>query len=117
MIIVDPTKRCEITAVIEAGNLWKEKQKVTLKIDCFIVMEDISEKLNLLEYRSNFCFPRKKEPISRTFFAVADFPNKKSDKFAYFIELAYWLLDLLRVSSNTIVNDDVEPAKRETKVE
>lgn len=97
MIVVDPQKRCDISQVIDACNFWKEKQKATLKIDCLIVMEDISEKLNLLDYRTNFCLPKKRECISKVFFATSENSNKKVDKFSYFIDLAFWLIDLLKV--------------------
>jgi serine/threonine protein kinase len=95
MIIVDPAKRCDITQVLGLCNAWKEMQKSVFKIDCLIVMEDIAEKLNLLDYRNNFCIPRKKDPLSKSFFASSE-PGEKP-KFNYFIELAYWLIFLIKV--------------------
>jgi serine/threonine protein kinase len=100
MIIVDPQKRCDIQNVIESYNIWKEKEKSVFKIDSLIIMEDIAEKLNLLEYRQYFCNVRKRESVTRTFFALPDTSsNNKNDKFLYFYELSYWLIELLKVVS------------------
>jgi len=97
-IVLDPQKRCDIQQILDAYHDWKEKQKNTFKIDSLIIMEDIAEKLNLIEYRQNFCAVKKREPVSRTFFALQDnTPNTKTDQFLYFVELSYWLIDLLKV--------------------
>ena len=101
MIIVDPQRRCDLQHVIDAYNQWKEKEKNVFKIDSLIIMEDIAEKLNLIDYRNHFCSVRKREPVSRTFFALSDGPSTtKIDKFLYFYELSYWLIDLLKVTIN-----------------
>jgi len=96
MIVVDPQKRCDTNKVIEACQSWREKQKHSLKIDCLIVMEDVLEKLNLLEYRKNFCLPRNLKPISKTYFAVTENNIAQQEKFQYFIQLAYWLISLIQ---------------------
>jgi NIMA (never in mitosis gene a)-related kinase len=59
-------------------------------------MDDIIEKLNLLDYHQKFCKNRGMKPISRTYFA---FDNElsgedNSSKFKYMIELCYWLISL-----------------------
>ena len=97
MIVVDPQKRCDTNKVIEVCQVWREKQKHSLKIDCLIVMEDVLEKLNLLEYRKNFCLPRNLKPISKTYFAITENDVAQQEKFQYFIQLAYWLISLIQV--------------------
>lgn len=98
MIVLDPQKRCDGNRVIEAYQNWKEKQKGALKIDSLIVMEDIVEKLNLLDYRTLFCIPKKRQPISKTYFALVESTINKQDKFNYFVELIYWLIELIQVT-------------------
>ena len=98
MIVLDPQKRCDTNKVIEACQAWKESQKGALRIDCLIVMEDIVDKLNLLEYRTQFCPSRRLKPISKVYFAMNEAGINKQEKFNYFIELAYWLISLIQVS-------------------
>ena len=98
MIVLDPQKRCDTNYVLEACQAWKEKQKNSLNIDSVIVMEDIVEKLNLLNYRTLFCAPKKLAPISKTYFAMNETGIAKETKFNYFIELAYWLIHLIQVN-------------------
>lgn len=98
MIVVDPQRRCDTNRVIEACQEWRDSQKGVIKIDCLIVMEDIIEKLNLLNYRVKFCNVRKLSPITKTYFAQNDPKISKHEKFSYFIELSYWLIELIQVS-------------------
>jgi hypothetical protein len=63
-----------------------------------IVMEDIMEKLNLLNYRTLFCAKQGHKPITKTYFAFPESKISKQEKFNYFINLSYWLIDLIQVS-------------------
>lgn len=97
MIVVNPQMRCDTKRVIDVCEAWKEKQKGALKIDCLIVMEDIVEKLNLLDYRTLFCSKYGQKPITKTYFAFPESKIPKQEKFNYFINLSYWLIDLIQV--------------------
>jgi hypoxanthine-guanine phosphoribosyltransferase len=44
--------------------------KRTSRMDPILIMDDIIEKLHLLDYLSKFCKERKRKPISRTYFAI-----------------------------------------------
>ena len=58
-------------------------------------MDDIIEKLQLLEYQQKFCKTRGHKPISRTYFAISQLPAEKTEtKVTVFIELCYWLMGL-----------------------
>lgn len=39
-------------------------------MDPILIMDDIIEKLHLLDYMTKFCVKYKKKPISRTYFAI-----------------------------------------------
>ncbi len=99
MIVLDPQQRCDTNRILEVCQQWKEKQKNSLNIDSIVVMEDIVDKLNLLDYRTRFCTPRNLKPISKTYFAMSESDKTKQDKFNYFIELSYWLIQLIQVIS------------------
>jgi len=58
-------------------------------------MDDIIEKLQLLEYKAKFCKTRGHKPVSRTFFAVKQETAEPSEtKVQYMVELCYWLMSL-----------------------
>lgn len=67
-------------------------------MDPVLVMDDIIEKLHLLDYVKKFCHLKGKVPISRTYFAMP-LPNLGSQEASeiqvrYFFELSYWLINL-----------------------
>jgi len=58
-------------------------------------MDDIIEKLRLLDYDQKFCKTRGHKPISRTFFAIRELEDEDPElKIGYFVEICYWLLSL-----------------------
>lgn len=73
-------------------------------MDPVLIMDDIIEKLNLLDYLKNFCKKKKKKPFSRTYFAMkSDFENT-DEKVRNMVEICYWLMNLgyeLESKSNT----------------
>ena len=65
------------------------------QIDPCLIMDDIIEKLHLLDYKANFCVPRKLKAMSRTYFAIEPTDQEGSDsKVAYLVDLCYWLMSL-----------------------
>jgi len=69
------------------------------KIDPFIVMEDIVEKLRLLNFEKIYCKKFKKDPINRFYFSCN--LNIKSEmgtnmQFIYFCDLSNWLISLIK---------------------
>jgi hypothetical protein len=64
-------------------------------VDPCLVMDDIIEKLTLLEYNSLFCKKRSLKPVSRTFFAFKEERAEATEKkVEYMFDLCYWLMSL-----------------------
>lgn len=63
-------------------------------MDPVLIMDDIIEKLNLLDYLKNFCKPKKIKPLSRTYFAIKADNEPTELKVKNMVELCYWLMNL-----------------------
>lgn len=64
-------------------------------VNVIALMEDINEKLKLLNYENDFLKKRTDlRPVTRTFFAIS---SKASEQFPYFSQLVAWLLHLIGV--------------------
>ena len=73
-------------------------------MDPVLIMDDIIEKLHLLDYLKKFCQKNQKKPISRTYFAMQSSLEPGDEKFRYFVEIAYWLMSLGFESKETPKN-------------
>ena len=60
------------------------------KIDPYLIMDDIMEKLKLLDYENDFCARFGKDKIVRIYFAFKDASDDA--KVEYFFDLCYWLM-------------------------
>eukprot|EP00823_Brevimastigomonas_motovehiculus_P005567 TRINITY_DN4140_c0_g1_i1.p1 TRINITY_DN4140_c0_g1~~TRINITY_DN4140_c0_g1_i1.p1 ORF type:complete len:424 (+),score=113.49 TRINITY_DN4140_c0_g1_i1:104-1375(+) len=59
-------------------------------VSLFTIMDDITDKLKLLDYETKFCTENNLKPLGRFYFA---FPSKSSaDQFSYLSSLVNWLL-------------------------
>lgn len=58
-------------------------------------MDDIIEKLSLLDYKHLFCKTRNHKPISRTYFAIGSSSEEQETKVSHFFDLCYWLMSLI----------------------
>jgi Intra-flagellar transport protein 57 len=63
-------------------------------MDPVLIMDDIIEKLHLLDYQTKFCRVRGIRPLSRTFFAFRDETMNREFQLRYFFDLSYWLMSL-----------------------
>jgi hypothetical protein len=63
-------------------------------MDPVLIMDDIIEKLHLLDYLNIFCKIYRKPAISRTYFAMPSVTEPAGEKIRYFVELSYWLMSL-----------------------
>ena len=63
-------------------------------MDPVLIMDDIIEKLHLLNYLKIFCKKYNRKPISRTYFAIKSSSEDTEVKVRYFVELSYWLMSL-----------------------
>jgi len=57
-------------------------------------MDDIIEKLSLLDYETQFCKGWKQKKISRIHFAHAETGEDNLTRVRYFYEICYWLMSL-----------------------
>ena len=65
------------------------------RVDPCLIMDDIIEKLQLLDYVPRFCKTRGHLPVSRTYFAIKQEDSEPTEtKVQYMIELCYWLMSL-----------------------
>lgn len=58
-------------------------------INTFGLMEDINDKLKILNYETKFCAKKSLKPLTPLYFAL---PGKASEQFPYFSQVACWLL-------------------------
>lgn len=89
-----------------------QQQEEKPRIDPFIVMEDIIEKLRLLNYETTYLRKYNKEPISKYYFACNSAPASKPStpninnlvstvnsnivQFVAFYEMTSWLMGLIK---------------------
>uniref|UniRef100_A0A6T2CRA7 Intraflagellar transport protein 57 homolog n=1 Tax=Eutreptiella gymnastica TaxID=73025 RepID=A0A6T2CRA7_9EUGL len=55
-------------------------------------MEDIIEKLKILNYEADFCLPKTFRPLTRTYFSRA--VHNPNEQFFYFTSLVAWLMEM-----------------------
>lgn len=73
MLKLDPDKRFDIAQVVELCETYKKtQQSKPPAIDTYLIMDDIIEKLSLLDYENSFCRGWKQKRISRVHFAHAN---------------------------------------------
>lgn len=63
-------------------------------------MDDIIEKLKLVNYEASYCKLTGKKPISRIYFSHEE---SNIDKFEQFYDISYWLMSLLQTSRRKVV--------------
>jgi hypothetical protein len=63
-------------------------------MDPVLIMDDIIEKLHLLDYQKKFCQVKGRKPISRTYFAIKSDCEPTEEKVRNFVEISYWLMSL-----------------------
>jgi predicted Co/Zn/Cd cation transporter (cation efflux family) len=87
MLKVSPDERIDLKEVLkECENELKKKPK----IDPYLIMDDIMEKLKLLDYENDFCTRFGRDKIVRIYFAFKDTGDEA--KVEYFFDLCYWLM-------------------------
>lgn len=57
-------------------------------------MDDIIEKLSLLDYENSFCKGWKQKRISRVYFAHANTNEEAAAWVGYFYDMVYWLMSI-----------------------
>jgi NIMA (never in mitosis gene a)-related kinase len=94
MIVVDPSKRWSSEQVFTYAVKCLEEVRRPL-LDPIIAMDDISIKLQLLNYENDFCRVAERKPFHKLYFAIEDnYKREENYQLFYFLELAYWIMAL-----------------------
>jgi NIMA (never in mitosis gene a)-related kinase len=102
MLLLDPVQRAPISDVTTACEAHMNSSSRAPKIDSALIMEDIIEKLRLLDYENRFCMPYRRKPISRVYFNISINP---AEQLAYFYELSHWLMSLSKTGKRRSTED------------
>lgn len=63
-------------------------------IDTYLIMDDIIEKLSLLDYENSFCKGWKQKKIGRVHFAHSNTGEDPLTRANYTYDIMYWLMSL-----------------------
>lgn len=95
MLHVDPDKRFGIDHVCQLCETYRKTVASKPQIDTYLIMDDIIEKLSLLDYENAFCRGWKHPRISRVFFAHPPLEGEdESMRIHLLYDMAYWLMSL-----------------------
>lgn len=95
MLKLDPDQRFEITHVMQLCETYKQMMGSKPSVDIYLIMDDIIEKLSLLEYENTFCKGWKHKRISRIYFAHADGNgDEQLTRVHILYDMVYWLMSL-----------------------
>ena len=119
LLKVNPEERMELDQVLKICDEYISKQEEKPRIDPFIIMDDLIEKLRLLNYEINFCQKPNHEIINKYYFACNmygfNFDNKENTsketypvQFAYFFDLCNWLMALIKQNANINILQEID---------
>ena len=119
LLKVNPEERMELDQVLKICDEYISKQEEKPRIDPFIIMDDLIEKLRLLNYEINFCQKHNHEIINKYYFACNmygfNFDNKENTsketypvQFAYFFDLCNWLMALIKQNANINILQEID---------
>jgi hypothetical protein len=63
-------------------------------IDTYLIMDDIIEKLSLLDYENSFCRGWKHKRISRVYWAHPPAAGEEKERLHLLYDMVYWLMSL-----------------------
>ena len=119
LLKVNPEERMDLPQVLKICDEYISKQEEKPRIDPFIIMDDMIEKLRLLNYEINFCQKHNHEIINKYYFACnmygfnfdnKDNPSKETYpvQFAYFYDLCNWLMALIKQNANINILQEID---------
>ncbi len=98
MLKLDPDQRFDISHVCQLCETYKKMVGDKPSIDIYLIMDDIIEKLSLLDYENQFCKGWKHKRISRIHFAHPPDAHVTREDELYRVNLlydmAYWLMSM-----------------------
>ena len=119
LLKVNPEERMELPQVLKICDEYISKQEEKPRIDPFIIMDDLIEKLRLINYEINFCQKHNHEIINKYYFACNiygfNFDNKENStketypvQFVYFYDLSNWLMALIKQNANINILQEID---------
>lgn len=113
MLKLDPDQRFGISQVCELCETYKKMVASRPQIDTYLIMDDIIEKLSLLDYENQFCKGWKQKKISRIHFAHGTTGEDPTQRANYLYEIVFWLMSLNKdkVSATIQSSDKVQSKK------
>ena len=96
MLKLDPEQRFDISQVCQLCETYKKMIASKPSIDTYLIMDDIIEKLSLLDYENAFCKGWRHKRISRIYFAHP--PHKQDEdeitRVNVLYDMVYWLMSM-----------------------
>lgn len=99
MIQIIPQCRLSIDQVVELCEIQLKANVKKHRIDPFLIMDDIAEKLKLLNYEQDFCKVTNRKPFSRIYFAQE---SEKTEQLRCFFDLCNWITSLRNPSQHPV---------------
>lgn len=98
MLKLDPDQRFNISQVVQLCETFKQHVGNKPSVDIYLIMDDIIEKLSLLDYETQFCKGWKHKKISRVHFAHVQEGTREDEvqKVHLMYDLVYWLMSMDR---------------------
>lgn len=96
MLNIDADKRFTIDQVVQLCEMYQKNVANKPQIDSYLIMDDIIEKLSLLDYENSFCKGWKHQRISRVYFAhpPIDGQEDETQRIHMLYDISYWLMSL-----------------------
>ena len=91
MIQILPQNRLSVDQVVELCEIQLKAIVKKSKVDPYLIMEDIHEKLKLLDYEKRFCKVTSRIPISKVYFAHE---INKTEQLRCFYDLCQWIISI-----------------------
>ncbi len=97
MLKLDPDQRFDISQVCQLCQTFKQHIGNKPTVDIYLIMDDIIEKLSLLDYENAFCKGWKHKRISRIHFAH-QYPDTskeaEKERVRLMYDMVYWLMSM-----------------------
>ena len=95
MLKLDPDQRFDIGQVCQLCETYKKIIGNKPTIDTYLIMDDIIEKLSLLDYENSFCKGWKHKRVSRIYFAHKPHNGEDDTQRIHLLyDMVYWLMSM-----------------------
>lgn len=108
MIQILPQNRFSVDQIVELCEIQLKATAKKSRVDPFLVMDDIHEKLKLLNYEQKFCIPTGRGPLSKVYFSQE---IDKTEQLRCFSDIAHWLMSLKQAKPLAYLSKKIDPEK------